>query len=59
MKATAYIDFVDNVVLVLGDGTEIDLGPAPKLPGPTVFITPTVYRQRNDEFPYEFPLTLD
>ena len=41
MGTTAYIDFGGNVIVVLSNGTEIDLGPAPKLPGPTIVVTPT------------------
>mgnify|MGYP001596798757 CR=1 FL=1 len=41
MTTEAYIDFSGNVIVVLANGTEIDLGPAPTLPGPTIVITPT------------------
>lgn len=37
---TAYIDFTGHVIVVLKDGTEIDLGPAPTVSQGTVVVTP-------------------
>ena len=36
---TAYIDFSGHVIVVLSDGTEIDMGEAPKLPAEQVIVT--------------------